>query len=88
MREPHPLSVAYYGVQLYRSTTAASSFACSERSYEESQDHAHTRKQLLRAEMKVSICTNFVVGLFTEEEEEEEEEDGEIGILAVFRVSL
>ena len=38
--------------------------------------------------MKVSTCTNFVVGLSTEEEEEEEEEDGEIGVVAVFRVSL
>ena len=34
--------------------------------------------------MKVSTCTNFVVGLSTEEEEEEEEE-GEIGVLVVFR---
>ena len=38
--------------------------------------------------MKVSTCTNFVVGLSTEEEEEEEEEDGEITVLAVFRVSV
>ena len=38
--------------------------------------------------MKVSTCTNFVVGLSTEEEDEDDGEDGEIGVLAVFRVSL
>ena len=30
MREPHPLSVAYNGIQLYGSTIVASSFARSE----------------------------------------------------------
>ena len=40
-------------------------------------------KQLFCAEMKVSTCTNFVVGLSTEEEENDE--DGEIGF---FRMSL
>ena len=48
--------------------------------------HTPCRKQLFCAEMKVSTCTNFVVGLSTEEEEEEE--DGEISVLAVFRQSL
>ena len=38
--------------------------------------------------MKVNTCTNFVVGLSTEEEEEEDGEDGEISILAVFHMSL
>ena len=38
--------------------------------------------------MKVNTCTNFVVGLSTEEEEEEDGEDGEISVLAVFRMSL
>ena len=46
----------------------------------------HTRKQLFCAEMKVSTCTNFVVGPSTEEEEEGEG-DGEIGDLAVFHRS-
>ena len=45
-------------------------------------DHAHTKKQLFCAEMKVSTCTNFVVGLSTEEEEEEE--DGENWWLSSF----
>ena len=40
-----------------------------------------TRKRLFCAEMKVNTCTNFVVGLSTEE-------GGEINVLALFRVSL
>ena len=77
MREPHSLSVSYYGVQSDGSTIVASSFVRSERSYKESLCLGSCTHQ-----KAVVLCRNegehlyqFVVGLSTEEEEE----DGEIG---------
>ena len=76
----------YNGVQLYGSTIVASSFARLERSYKESLCLGSRTHQ-----KSVVLCRNegehlyqFVVGLSTEEEDD----DGEIGVLAVFRVSL
>ena len=82
---PHHLSVAYNGIQLYRSTIVASSFAPSERSYEESLclGSCTHQKAVVLCRNEGEHFTNFVVGLSTEEDDD----DGEIGVLAVFCVS-
>ena len=51
---------------------------------------APAKKKPIYAEMIINTQTDFELCLSTEEEEEEEEEeeDGEIGVLAISRMSL